>query len=268
MKSLLLDAGNTRLKWAGCEEGQLSHQGSVRYEWASLETQLEGVFSKLLVEIGSVDGVIMSNVAGKALAAVMQEIMTASWAGRLVSKVERANKVAPLLIKNVVAKSNAYGVRCAYENPAQLGADRWAALVAARHYGTGASCIIDCGTAMTVDVLTADGNHAGGIIIPGLEMMRSSLVENTEGIFASKHPDLLPLAVTSTAGAIQAGVVAAMRGAVEQVLKNCRDELGVTPNCILTGGNAERLLPGLPDTTTVETDWVLKGLAIIAATDQ
>ena len=272
MKRLLLDAGNTRLKWAICEEGQLSQQGSLTYEWASLDNQLDAVFSKLLVEEGPLDGVLLSNVVGKKLTDVLQQVLNVNRADGMLTGGELLKHLPPLGIENVTAQPNAYGVRCAYENPAQLGADRWAALVAARHYGigdgAGASCIIDSGTALTVDVLTADGRHAGGIIIPGLEMMVSSLVDNTEGIFAGDQLDLSPLAVTNTAAAVQAGVSAAMRGAVQQVLQYCREEFGEVPYCVLTGGNAQRLLPGLPDSTRLEPDWVLKGLAIIATAEQ
>ena len=272
MKTLLFDAGNTRLKWALCEKGQLSQQGSLRYKWPTLTAQLDGAFNKLLSEAGPLNGVTMCNVAGHKLAAVLQAIlqekMSSSLAESRAHGHEQLKESAPLTINNVIAQSNAYGVRCAYENPAQLGADRWAALVAARHHIAGSSCIIDCGTALTVDVLSAEGRHAGGIIIPGMEMMMSELVENTDGVFASEQPDLSPLEVTDTAGAVQAGVIAAMRGAVHQVLQYCRDEFGDAPDCVLTGGNAQRLLPGLPGNTVVEPDWVLKGLAVIATADQ
>ena len=268
MKRLLLDAGNTRLKWAICEEGQLSQQGSLTYEWASLESQLDAVFSKLLVEAGPLDGVVLSNVVGKKFTEVLQKVLNVNRADGVLPGGEQLKQSPPQAIENVTAQPNAFGVRCAYENPAQLGADRWAALVAARHYCEGASCIIDCGTAMKVDVLTADGRHAGGIITPGMEMMRSSLVENTEGVFASEQADLSPLAVTNTSGAVQAGAIAAMCGAVQQVLQYCCEEFGEAPVCVLTGGDAQRLLPGLPDSTRVEPDWVLKGLAIIATAEQ
>lgn len=264
----MIDAGNSRLKWAISEDGRLSQHGSLRYDWTSLATQLRTAFHNLLTQTGPLAGVTMCNVVGKKLATTLQDILNAIWDEGLTSGAERAKISVPLTIQNVIAQATAYGVRCAYENPAQLGADRWAALVAARHYVSGASCIIDCGTAMTVDVLTADGRHAGGIIIPGMEMMMSSLVKNTEGVFACEQPELSPLAVTDTAGAVQAGVIAAMRGTVQQMLQYCREDFGKAPNCVLTGGDAQRLLPGLPDTTRVEPDWVLKGLAIIANADR
>lgn len=266
MKTLLLDAGNTRLKWALCEQGQLSRQDSLKYDWPSISTQLDATLGKLLTEVGPLAGVTMCNVAGEKFASALRALLSKH--GRQHQSNDPLQEDALLTIKNVVAQADAFGVRCAYKQPAQLGADRWAALVAARHYCEGASCIIDCGSAMTVDVLTADGRHAGGVIIPGMEMMLASLLENTDGILASERPDLSPLAVTNTSEAVQAGIVAAMHGAVQQVLQQCADELGEKPACVLTGGNGKRLLSALPNSAIFEPDWVLKGLAIIAADDR
>jgi type III pantothenate kinase len=208
-------------------------------------------------------GVMLCNVAGEKLDKVLQDAVSSFQEKRQSQGLDQESLLLP--IEYVHAQAEADGVRCAYEYPAQLGADRWAALVAARHQLEGASCIIDCGTAMTVDVLTADGRHAGGVIIPGMEMMISSLVENTEGVFAREQPNLSPLAVTNTMDAVQAGVIAAMHGTIQQVLQHCRDELGIEPICVLTGGNAQRLLPEMPSSTIFEPDWVLKGLATISA---
>lgn len=263
MKMLLLDAGNTRLKWALAEQGRLSGQGALLYEWPRLATQLDTVLGKLFDETKPISGVTLCSVAGEQLDKVLQKTVATLQEKRQSRGLDQECITLP--IKYVRAQSEAYGVRCAYEDPAQLGADRWAALVAARHHLEGASCIIDCGTAMTIDVLTADGRHAGGVIIPGMEMMMSSLVENTNGVFASDRPNLSALAVTNTVDAVQAGVLAAMHGAIQQVLQQCRDELGEEPTCVVTGGNAQRLLSGLPGSTIFEPDWVFKGMAVISA---
>lgn len=262
MKTLLLDAGNSRLKWAFCEQGQLSLQGALGYEWSTLADQLDAELGSLVSAEWPLAGVILCNVVGEKLEAAVRAMLSIQECKR--QPHDRVQERASLTIKKVVAQPAAFGVRCAYEQPAQLGADRWAALVAARHHCDGVSCVIDCGTALTLDVLTAEGRHAGGMIIPGMEMMLASLIENTHGILASKRPELSPFAVRNTADAVQAGIIAAMRGSVQQMLQYCRDELGVEPICVLTGGNANWLLPGLPDTALLEPDWVLKGLAIIA----
>jgi type III pantothenate kinase len=265
MKTLLLDAGNSRLKWALCEHGELSQQGGVEYEWPRLAAQLDASFTTLAVATGRLDGVLLCNVAGNKLEVVLRKKLATHWLPTDESAVHRVQETTSLTIKNVIAQADAYGVRNAYQQPAQLGADRWAGLVAARQHCVGLTCIIDCGTALTVDVLTEEGVHAGGIIVPGMEMMIESLIENTDGIASSGQAEVSPLAVTNTADAVQAGVVAAMRGAVQQMLQYCRDEIGEEPTCVLTGGKAERLLSALPSDTIYDPDWLFKGLAIIAA---
>lgn len=267
MKTLLLDAGNSRLKWALCEHGELSQQGNIDYAWSRLAAQLDATFTALAVATGPLDGVLLCNVAGNKLDIVLREQLAKHWLPTGKSAVNRVQETTSLTIENVIAQADAFGVRSAYQQPAQLGADRWVGLVAARQHCVGLTCIIDCGTALTVDVLTAEGVHAGGIIVPGMEMMIASLIENTDGIAGSGRAEVSPLAVTNTADAVQAGVLAAMRGAVQQVLQHCRDELGEEPACVLTGGNGERLLSALPSATIYDPDWVFKGLVIIAAGD-
>ena len=267
MKTLLLDAGNSRLKWALCEHGALSRQGGMVYERARLAAQLDAAFSALAAEVGPLDGALLCNVAGGRLDALLREKLATYWPARDASAAHQVQKTPSLTIKNVIAQQEAFGVRSAYKQPSQLGADRWAGLVAARHHSAGLTCIIDCGTALTVDIITAEGVHAGGIIVPGMEMMIASLIENTDGIASSGRTDMSPLEVTNTADAVQAGVLAALRGAVQQVLQHCRDELKEAPTCVLTGGNAERLLSSLPATAIYDPDWIFKGLAIIAAGD-
>ena len=172
-----------------------------------------------------------------------------------------------------MAQVEAFGVRCAYQQPAQLGADRWAALVAARHHLDGPSCVIDCGTALTIDLLTADGVHAGGLIAPGMGMMRDSLVANTCQIPAGEAVENTVFTVQDTLGAVQAGIMAATVGAVRQVLQQCRDQWQQDPVCVVTGGDAESLLAAMPAASWPngvqhEVEWVLKGLAIIAGCHQ
>lgn len=277
MRTLLLDAGNTRLKWALCDNvglsgavspsRALSNQGSLCYDEMNLAAQLEEALGPLISagtgRTDAIDRVLLCNVAGEQLETSLREYLEA----------HRVQESEALTIDTVIAHADAFGVRSAYEQAAQLGVDRWAGLVAARHFiqrseqsnsQQNAVCIVDCGTALTVDVLVADGRHAGGIIVPGMAMMMESLFENTDGISLNTWAQRSPLAVHSTADAVQAGVQAAMIGAVQQVLQECQVELGETPVCVLTGGNAEKLMSGLPNARH-EPDWVLQGLAVMAA---
>ncbi len=266
MTTLLLDAGNTRLKWALCGPGQRSapapaqlvllHPGSLSYDWLNLPSQMVATLGSLLATRGDITHVLLCNVAGEKLDVPLRQCLAAL----------QVQESLTLTIDTVIAQADAFGVQSVYRQPEQLGADRWAALVAARHFSDAsksATCIIDCGTALTVDVLTARGHHAGGIIVPGATMMMASLYENTDAIVAGEWGQCSPLSVRSTNEAVQAGVLAALTGAVQRVLQQCQDELGEQAACVLTGGNAEKLMSSLPK-ARYEPDWVLKGLAVIA----
>src|SRR5690606_2659551 len=85
-------------------------------------------------------------------------------------------------IEAVSARPEGFGVINAYAAPERLGADRWLALIAARRIEPGAVCVVDCGTAITIDVMHADGVHLGGLIMPGLGFTRRMLVEAAHGI--------------------------------------------------------------------------------------
>jgi type III pantothenate kinase len=202
-----------------------------------------------------IDKLVLSNVLGERLASPLRQWLAA----------QELQEAGPLSIEQVTAQAQAYGLRCAYTDPSRLGADRWAALVAARQYITGTCCVIDCGTALTIDVLSTDGQHEGGLIAPGMTMMRQSLQTNTVQIDAAESVSRSIFSVHDTVDAVQAGIIAAMAGTVQQVLAQCHERGWSDPICVVTGGNAQALLPVLPQGCVHEPDWVLKGLAIIAA---
>lgn len=258
--TLLIDAGNSRLKWALCDDGQLKKGDPVTYRWAELDDQLMDAWQSFSRNNPVPRKIILANVAGQRVFDALERALD----------VKEANEVT---IETVVAQASAYGVKNAYKQPEKLGADRWAALVAARHHEDGNVCVIDCGTALTVDILAADGEHMGGIIAPGWEMMESSLVANTQGIDSSegKIPELLG---QTTQQAVQAGISAACAGAVEYIVRRFMDEghqgvKGSALKCVVTGGAASLILPQLVSSKLDgvfqhEPDWVFKGLAVIS----
>jgi len=255
---LLLDAGNSRLKWALCERGQFLQHGAFAYDWASLPAQFDQQWGAL----GKADAVekgVLCNVAGDRLESALRQ-----WLHDTGLPEKALQETAPLTIEIVAAQAQAFGVQCAYAQPSQLGADRWATLVAARQHIVGASCVIDCGTALTIDVLNAEGVHVGGLIAPGMAMMRDSLHANTAKIAVKDVTSPSIFSVRNTASAVQAGIMATTAGAVQQVLQQCRDQGLPAPVCVVTGGNAQTLLPSLPQGSLHEAEWVLKGRAIIA----
>ena len=250
MSQLLVDAGNSRLKWALCDDGQLQPSASLSYDWSDFSAQLAVQWQGLPARLDDTDKLVLANVNGDRVA---QGI--ASW----------VKEHASLTIENVEAQAAAFGVRCAYADPGQMGADRWAALVAARHHMTGASCIIDCGTALTIDVLGADGRHAGGVIVPGLAMMRDSLRAKSARIQLGESTVTSLFEVKTTQDAVGLGALTAAAGAVEEVLAQAEQAWAERPTCIVTGGDAAFLLSVLRTPCRHEPDWVLKGLAVMAA---
>lgn len=257
MSVLLIDAGNTRLKWALCERGEFSRRGAFVYQWSALPAQFSEHWDSLLTTV-TVDKLVLCNVVGDRLEPALRQ-----WLDNKALHENAFQEADSLTIEPVMAQSQAFGVRCAYEQPAQLGADRWAALVAARHHIDGACCVVDCGTALTIDVLSAEGLHVGGLIAPGMAMMHQSLLENTAQIEADDVTSPSVFDVRDTASAVQAGIMAASVGAVQQVLQQCQERGLENPCCVLTGGDAQILLPALPEVSVFEAEWVLKGLAVI-----
>jgi type III pantothenate kinase len=153
-------------------------------------------------------------------------------------------------------------VRNGYDLPATLGADRWCALIAAR---PSAPCIIvDAGSAVTIDALSGDGTFMGGVILPGLDMMRAVLDERTGLIRDTAGCDDDVLARTTASG-VASGTLIGLAGAVDAIVAAQRDMLGAPAPALLCGGDGAKLLALLRSTpVTLTPDLVLRGLAVIA----
>lgn len=275
--TLLIDAGNSRLKWALYRQGQCEPGHPIIYQrlprpssrQSLLASQLSTTWRSLVGTDGGPDKIILSNVAGSWLMDALNQWMNEDFQNGMLVKDGRR-----LTIDTVVSQENAFGVKNAYKNPEMLGADRWAGLIAARHLVPGDRCIIDCGSALTIDVLTEAGEHRGGIIMPGWEMMKKCLVTDIDAItseMVNSESSGLPLLADNTRDAIEAGITAACAGAIMHVIQRYQDETGSTLNCVITGGGALQLLPLLLEQSPEvifqhEPDWVLKGLAIISDT--
>jgi type III pantothenate kinase len=157
------------------------------------------------------------------------------------------------------------GVKNRYERPEQLGADRWAALVAARGVHAGASLVVNAGTATTVDMLDADGSFLGGAILPGVELMRFVLHEHTGRLpmQEGRYRDM----PRNTIDAIETGSRHAQAGAVERMYRAFRD-LDGTPLCIVSGGAGRLLADQLTMPRRYVENLVLEGLARIALSER
>ena len=245
---LLLDAGNSRLKWATLRNGDLEHGGS----FALAQGNIGELASAAWSELERPDAVVVANVAGEPFRRALN-----SW-------VKRRWKLIP---EYVQATAEAFGVRNAYRQPERLGIDRWLALLGARELFNDALCVVDCGTALTIDVLAQDGRHLGGLIIPGMCLMQNALTERSETVrqqIADASHEQVTLLGTDTGSAVAGGTLYAEVAVIDRVLSDLRTELGEPLCCVLTGGDAQRLAPLLAVRGELEADLVLRGLARVA----
>lgn len=256
-KTLLIDAGNSRFKWALAQDSSLTENGSAAYQWDALSQQLQECWASFTRIDECPQRVLLCNVASPRFTDAVTQ-----WAGGFP-----CHDAAYPVVETVLAQASAFGVTNAYAHPERLGADRWAALVAARRYIEGPACIVDCGTALTVDVLSAEGVHQGGIIVPGMKLMKQSLIDNTATTVVDDTPTAGTLG-SDTPDAVKAGVLAAAAGAVTQVLQTAQAKWGTALTVVVTGGDASKLLAVLPGELRHEPDWVLRGLAIMAEAEQ
>jgi type III pantothenate kinase len=240
--TLLLDIGNSRLKWAWLGEDGLQPGAPFPTRAPDLTAAFDAAWGVLPAPAK----LLGCNVAGEEIRAAVE-----TWAARRWGCPCRW--IAPV--------AQAHGVVNGYDDPVRLGADRWLALLAARRFFPAPLCVADCGTAITVDALDASGNHLGGVIAPGLEAMRAALPLAVS--LAAETADA-PTLGRDTASAIQAGILYAAAGLVDRVHAHCQARCGQTPALILTGGDAASIAPTLNIPHRVEPDLLLRGLAWLA----
>ena len=242
MSVLLVDIGNSRIKWALNQDGKFIAQG------AHLLLDAEN-FGAALRNLARPERVFACNVAGVAGADALAAAIGA-W------------NVAP---QWATATRHGYGVSNCYASAEKLGPDRWAALVAARARGRGDMLVISLGTAMTVDWLRGNGEFAGGMIIPGLKLMRDALAAGTDGVgYQQGKPGGF---ACNTADAVETGLAYALCGALRQARQIVMDTTGDTPECLISGGDGAWLATLLDFPVTVVPDLVLQGLAVMARSE-
>jgi type III pantothenate kinase len=242
---LAIDAGNTRIKWG------LRHAGA----WAQVGS-CATADNKALVDWAATlrghefERILVSNVAGVDAKACIEEVL----------------RDATAMPEFIVSRPMQCGVRSSYDEPNQLGCDRWAALIGAHSVLPGASLVVNAGTALTVDALTEEGLFLGGIIVPGIELMRRALDEHTAGL--KLRPGEVRFFPSNTGDAIMSGAVHAAAGAIERMGAFMREGGHESLQVVLSGGSAALLQPMLSLRAVVVDNLVLEGLATIAEEDE
>lgn len=235
MNILLVDAGNTRVKWAladpAARTGQWLAHGAVLH--AELVTLAD---SWRALDAGSA---LVSNVAGPGMRSQLTELL------------------GSLPVTWFASQAKLAGVTNGYRNPLQLGCDRFAAAIGACALDPGQALLIaTCGTATTIDAVSADGVFIGGMILPGLGLMAGSLAKNTAQLPQAKPGTKLPATFAdNTNDAIVSGCINAQAGAIERAVAAHGVE-----RCIVSGGAAAYIAPALGIDHIVRDNLVLAGL--------
>jgi len=248
--TLVVDVGNTRIKWARASAGTLSR--------ASSTTHVERADAAVAALAASVEPggerALVANVAGDAMAAKLIAALTP-----VLGRAPEFPAVA----------ASAHGIACGYRDPARLGVDRWLAMIAAARLFAGPVCVLGAGTAATFDAVSADGRHLGGLILVGARLAAETLDRHTGRIgktaLPERRPQGLALFGRSTDEAVGNGSLLAIAAALDRAVATVASELGRPPAVVLTGGDAARLEPWLETEVQLRADLVLEGLAVVAA---
>ena len=240
---LTIDIGNSRIKWALWSQAMISVQGAHDYTAKTMSQLLDTAWAELAVP----SKVVIACVAGDSVLTAVQDWLAGRW--QMSAQVLRTTK-------------HFSGLSHGYAQPSDHGVDRWAAMIAARALYQTPLCIISCGTATTLDVITADGQHLGGQIMPGSELMFSTLRARLPALAEIEYSARLPAALfaTNTADAVQQGVVHMAAAGLDRACDAAREMLGVEMKTLITGGAATVMLALMNHSAELQPDLVLHGI--------
>ena len=249
MSQLLIDIGSSAFKWSILQQGKLGAVESVLHAEIQLTDYLDVAWRELPVP----QSIVVSLVGQDSLFATLATWCDQHWQ----QSVECITSQATLL-----------GVSNAYTEPSQLGSDRWLGLLLAHHQYPGNSCIVNCGTALTIDVINADGAHLGGMILPGRYMMQTCLYDRSAGIARALQHDIDAetthnLLATDTHSALAIGSLYAAVSLIDRFCVDIEAELQTPVQCLITGGDARDTQELLQCQTIYVDNMVLQGLALL-----
>jgi type III pantothenate kinase len=250
---LLVDIGNTRVKWAVLARGRIGRLAAAEHsDWnvTDYERRVLAPASRR----AQITRVFAASVAGETVDAFFERA------------VERALGIATEWTRS---RRRAAGVVNGYREPWRLGVDRWVAVIGANHLydPPRAVCVADAGTALTIDLVDAQGRHRGGAIVPGADLMVRTLLEGTSGIrrrASRRAPRDPPLFARDTRAALESGARHAAAALVERAAAQACERLQQRVELVLTGGAAEEIGRAVHVPFRLVPDLVLRGLAALA----
>src|SRR6204780_660220 len=218
---LVIDVGNTRMKWAWLTNTGLSDQQAVVHRDAK-----PGIWTAALFDSGQKPSrVLVSNVAGPAMAKTLTTLIKKRFGVR---------------VEFITATPEFQGLINGYLDPSLLGADRWLALIGAWTRVRSALCVVDAGTPVKVDSVDDKGQHLGGLIVPGIHMMREALMNKTSDIAkaaSNSTPSLAGVLANNTIGAVSRGAVFALAGLADRAAEVVEQSTRKKPKLFITGGD-------------------------------
>lgn len=219
---LLLDGGNSQLKWAWVENGTFSEVGRAPYRDL---TQLGEEWLQFADDNVKIIGCA---VCGSVKKAMVEEQLTRP-------------------VEWLSSMPQALGIRNHYRRPEEHGSDRWFNALGSRRFTQNACVVVSCGTAVTTDALTEDNHYLGGTIMPGFHLMKEAMALKTANLnrpIGKVYP--FP---TTTPNAIASGMMDAVCGALMMMHGRLKDKTGEGKpvDIIITGGGAARVVQALPE---------------------
>ena len=249
---LELDAGNTRIKWRLREKKETSNKWSkVADGFVYARERTPSVFIELGKQLEKLpmDGIsrtLVASVRGEGFKTAFSSIMTEKW--HLQPEFATSGK-------------HCCGVTNAYSDVSKLGVDRWLAILAAYHREGDSCCVVDCGTTITVDLVNATGQHQGGYIVPGLQLLKDALATRSRSLAFDQADWSLTAPGTSTISAVHNGILRCVLGFIRDIQLQSRNS-GAVHRWYFTGGDETLLLPHLDWEIKHEPDLVLDGLEL------
>lgn len=241
MTDLLIDIGNSRIKWALAANGTLV--GAAR---AATHDSLERLFAE------------WRQLAERPARVRVVNVARASVVNRITAWLQVHWERAPAFIQTPAAGD---AIHSAYTHPTELGTDRWLAMLGAKAAGYLPVCVVDCGTAITVDVVTGDARHQGGLILSGLPAQKAGLARLAPQLPSIDLPTRPPFLATNTADALASGHIFGTAAAVQGVIRRCLAGSSERLTPVLTGGDAPIIARYLDLDARLRPDLVLEGLA-------
>lgn len=238
---LLVDIGNSRIKWALTDGYGLTIGDPITNELGRTSFQK-------LIDIPFPERIVISNTSEELLLKKFCNWCLTTWGED------------PLILS---PKKIQFGVQNCYDNPDDLGTDRWLALLAARQLQTGALAVVDCGTALTIDGLTSEGQFLGGVIAASPDLILKCLSEIIPRL-SSDNKLSFEVFNKNTKDAVGNGSIIFAAAGIDRVLNDFRLRLSEKFSVFLTGGWAHQIAPYLESDVQIFPDLVLQGIKLVA----